>query len=72
MKYLLLLIFLTSCYNIDKSTYKNKVEEYCAPCGGVNAAFLTEDGQNITCRDGTALTQKWVHIPDVILLGKCK
>lgn len=75
IKYIVFLSFLTSCtipMSVDIEDYKKKANEYCAKCGGLNAAFINEYGNYIACQDGTSLKQDFKSVPKVLILGECK
>ena len=76
MKYLVLLaLLLVGCerpFIVDMDEYKEKVVKYCSNCGGVRSAFINKYGNEISCVDGTSLSQHFNEPPKVLILGNCK
>lgn len=70
----LLLIFV-GCehrFEVDQKEYRESVERFCTPCGGVKVAFINKYGQEIACVDGTAISQHFAIPPTNLVLGQCK
>ena len=75
MTVVVLLLIFVGCvrrFEVDQAEYKNVVTKFCEPCGGVRSAFINEFGQEISCIDGTSVSQHFTTPPTNMVLGLCK
>jgi len=71
----LLALFISGCsIEIGSNTsIEEQMQNYCKKCGGVSAGFVNDYGLELTCVDGTHLSQKYVGLKGTkTVLGSCK